>query len=172
MSPSRNFVVGDPEWIGGLQHPEFAHAADNGFVYRYAYLVVPAGQTLDLNYIHNQALRPAKTKLDPNGPDFLRNQGVGTFEINLAGFLHDLNTNLYAWGGLYRYDPIGGSPAAGTAFADAGSLLAYRYAMNPVNSAFTLASVSQLSCRAMGSTCLAPGPSGPTSLMAIPPARS
>jgi hypothetical protein len=139
-----NFFVGDPEWIGALRYPEFAHAADNQFVYRYAYLAVPAGQTLDINYIHNQALRPAKTKLDPNGPDFLRNQGVGTFEINLAGFLYDLNTNLYAWGGLYRYDPSGVSPAAGNAFADAGALLAYRYAMNPVNKSFTLASVSQL----------------------------
>ena len=97
-----NFFVGDPEWIGALRHPEFAHSADNQFVYRYAYLAVPAGQTLDLNCIHNQARSPAKTKLDPTGPDFLRNQGVGTFEINLAAFLYDLNTNLYAWGGLYR----------------------------------------------------------------------
>jgi hypothetical protein len=139
-----NWFIGDPEWIGALQHPEFAHAADNKFVTRYVYLALPAGETLDINRIHNQALRPAKTKLDPSGPDFLRNQGVGTFEINLAAFLHDLNTNLYAWGGQYRYDPLGGSPAGGNAFADAGALLAYRYAMNPVNNAFTLASVSQL----------------------------
>ena len=139
-----NFFVGDPEWIGVLRHPEFAHSADNPFVARYAYYVVPAGQTLDINCIHNQALRPAKTRLDPQGGDFMRNQGVGSFEINLGAFLYDLNTNLYAWGGLYSYDPIGGFPARGNAFADAGALLAYRYAMNPLNSTFTLASVSQL----------------------------
>ena len=29
------------------------------------------------------------------GDGFLRNQGVGTWEINLAAFLTDLNTNLW-----------------------------------------------------------------------------
>jgi hypothetical protein len=131
-----NFFVGDPEWIGGLRYPEFAHAADNRFLYRYAYLALPAGQTLDLNCIHNAAVGNP-TRFSPLG--FLRNQGVGTFEINLAAFLHDLNTNVWQVG--YTYDPIN-SFEAGTAFTDAGSLLAYRYAMNPVNSAFNLASVS------------------------------
>ena len=73
-----NFFVGDPEWIGGLQHPEFAHSADNPFVYRYAYIAVPAGQTLDLNTIHNYAqarlMRPTSSDVWPDG--FLRNQGV------------------------------------------------------------------------------------------------
>jgi len=137
-----NYFVGDPEWIGALQHPEFAHSADNRFVYRYAYLAVPAGQTLDLNCIHNEALASGGSKFNPLG--FLRNQGVGTFEINLAAFLYDLNTNLYAWGGLYRYNPIGNFQPAGNAFADAGALLAYRYALNPANYSYTLASVSQL----------------------------
>ena len=35
-----NYFIGDPEWIGGLRYPEFAHAADNRFLYRYAYLAV------------------------------------------------------------------------------------------------------------------------------------
>ena len=134
-----NFYVGDPEWIGGLRRPENTHSADNPFIYRYAYIAVPAGQTLDLNYIHNQA-RNTKGKLNLAGSDFLRNQGVSTFEINLAAFLHDLNTNL--WSAGYVYDPINGF-WGGTAFQDAVSLLAYRYAMNP-NQSFTLASVSQL----------------------------
>jgi hypothetical protein len=102
---------------------------------------VPASQTLDLNSIHNQA---RNTKATFNSLEFLRNQGVGTFEINLAAFLYDLNTNLYAWGGQYSYDPIGGFPAAGNAFLDAGSLLAYRYGMNPNTKNFTLANVSLL----------------------------
>ena len=42
------------------------------------------------------------------GSDFLRNQGVGTWEVNLASCLYDLNTNLYAWGGTYRYQPLAG----------------------------------------------------------------
>ncbi len=139
-----NFFVGDPEWIGALQHPEFAHSANNRFVYRYAYLAIPAGQTLDLNCIHNEALASGGSKFNPLG--FLRNQGVGTFEINLAAFLYDLNTNSYAWGGSgsYRYNPIGNFQPAGNAFADAGALLAYRYALNPANYSYTLASVSQL----------------------------
>src|ERR1035437_2926757 len=136
-----NFFMGDPEWIGVLRRPEFAHSADNPFIYRYAYFVVPASQTLDLNSIHNQA---RNTKATFNSLEFLRNQGVGTFEINLAAFLYDLNTNLYAWGGQYSYDPIGGFPAAGNAFLDAGSLLAYRYGMNPNTKNFTLANVSLL----------------------------
>ena len=50
-----NFFVGDPEWIGSLERPEFAHSADNKFVNRYAYIAVPVGQTLDVNTIHNYA---------------------------------------------------------------------------------------------------------------------
>ncbi len=50
-----NYFVGDPEWIGILERPEFAHSADNKFVNRYAYIAVPVGQTLDLNTIHNDA---------------------------------------------------------------------------------------------------------------------
>src|ERR1035441_3542401 len=77
-----NVFIGDPQWIGGLQRPEFAHSASNQFTHRYAYLVVPAGQSLDLNCIHNQAGN--RGKFNPQGTDFRRNQGVGTFEINLA----------------------------------------------------------------------------------------
>jgi hypothetical protein len=136
-----NFFMGDPEWIGVLRRPEFAHSADNPFVYRYAYFVVPASQTLDLNSIHNQARNPGKITLNPQGADFLRDQGVGTFEINLASFLYDLNTNYWGTSG-YTYDPVGGF-CSGTAFKDAGNLLAYRYAATPSLN-YTLASVSQL----------------------------
>ena len=135
MSP----LVGDPQWIGGLQRPEFAHSATNFFTHRYAYLVVPAGQTLDLNCIHNQAGNQGK--FDPQGRGFRRNQGVGTFEINLAAFLYDLNTNY--WSAGYIYDPIGGF-VNGTPFADAAALLGYRYAYNPASGGITLASVTAL----------------------------
>jgi len=49
---------------------------------RYAYLVLPAGRSLDLNYIHNQAKRG-----QPTYNSYMRNQGVGSWELNLAAFL-------------------------------------------------------------------------------------
>jgi len=123
-----NFVTGDPEWIGILARPDLPHSATNRFVARYAYFVVPSGKTLDVNYIHNQAFDPNKPALKPSGEDFYRNQGVGSWEINLAAFLYDLNTNLYAWGGTYFYNPLSGFPPNGNAFVDAGAI--YRYRLN------------------------------------------
>ena len=77
--------AGDPEWIGVLQHPDQPHSRSNQFIARYAFLAQPAGNSLDINYIHNQA------KQKPPADDgFLRNQGVGSWEINLAGFLNGL----------------------------------------------------------------------------------
>jgi hypothetical protein len=124
---TNNFFVGDPEWIGITERPEFPHSATNKFVARYAFLVLPVGNSLDLNAIHNQAKRLGKT-----ADGFLRNQGVGTWEINLAAFLHDLNTNTYAWGapGAYNYVTNNGAFAAGSSgvdFNDAAGFLAYRY---------------------------------------------
>ena len=46
----------DPEWIGILEFPDRPYSKDNPFVARYAYMTVPASRTLDINYIHNQAL--------------------------------------------------------------------------------------------------------------------
>ena len=91
-----NFFVGDPEWIGGLESPDLPHSRSNQFLFRYAFLVVPAGKTLDLNYVHNYSkfLRPYTMTL---GDGFIRNQGVGTWEMNLASFLVDLNTNLWPY---------------------------------------------------------------------------
>lgn len=121
-----NFYVGDPEWIGILERPEWPHSASNRFIARYAYIAVPTSKTLDLNYIHNQAKNPIKANLDPFGGDFLRNQGVGSWELNLAAFLYDLNTN--GWGGAYTYDPLVSGTVSGNAFISAESL--YRYRLN------------------------------------------
>jgi hypothetical protein len=128
-----NSVQGDPEWIGGLDRPNQPHGPENRFLYRYAYAVVPTGKTLDVNYIHNQASAVLSGTMDANGRDFFRNQGVGAWEINLAAFLHDLNTNAtYGWGGGmlgYSYDEVNGLfPANGNAFDDAAGI--YRYRVN------------------------------------------
>ncbi|MCX6916715.1 MAG: hypothetical protein NT167_27335 [Verrucomicrobia bacterium] len=95
-----NLFVGDPDWVGSLERPEITHSADNKFVNRYAFIAIPAGNTLDINFIHNQAGNPAKAGLNVNGADFVRDQGVGTWEINLAAFLADLNTNAW-WSPVY-----------------------------------------------------------------------
>ncbi len=110
------WFVGDPEWIGILARPDRPHSATNRFVARYAFIILPAGKTLDLNYVHNQAVSP--------GLHFYRNQGFGTYEINLAAFLRDLNTNLFT-ASDYLYSP--GSGGAGAAFINAQKLLWYRF---------------------------------------------
>ena len=135
----RGSVVGDPQWIGGLQRPEFPHSATNQFTHRYAYLVVPAGQTLDINTIHNYAkssLLPGRSGVAwPDG--FLRNQGILTAEMNLAGLLADLNTNLWplsspsAYGfAPYIYNTGVNAQSVGAAADDAASLVRYRYGTN------------------------------------------
>jgi hypothetical protein len=134
-------MVGDPQWIGMMQHPELFHSPTNLFTSRFAYMVVPIGQALDLNTIHNDA-KHMDIGTKP-GDGFLRNQGVLTAEINLAAFLADLNTNYWS---TYNYVPFTpGSnpylgPNTGFAFDDASALLRYRYS----GSWNTLASVKTL----------------------------
>jgi hypothetical protein len=137
-SPSTNIQVGDPEWIGVLDHPDQPHGPNNRFIARYAFVAVPIGNALDLNAIHNQAFtKQVDTSPTDNELDgFLRNQGVGSWEINLAAFLADLNMNQWLPtippdATYYAYNPppiIGGNK--GVAFEDALSLLSYRYGYN------------------------------------------
>ena len=118
-----SFKVGDPEWIGLLLYPGVPHHPTNPFVGRFAFLVLPASKCLDLNFIHNKAARLLPV-IGLNS--YRRNQGVGSWEINLAGFFADLNTNMWRVAApAYTYDPL--SPvASGTAFEDAGRLLNFR----------------------------------------------
>ncbi|MGA2853570.1 MAG: hypothetical protein ABSE90_05520 [Verrucomicrobiota bacterium] len=126
-----NFQVGDPEWIGVLERPDQPYGPNNPFIARYAFIALPAGNSLDLNAIHNQALsfnRTTKQSI-PIPPDsYFRNQGVGSWEINLAAFLTDLNANEWDPGtDPYKYrqpdfDNIG------RGFEDAFALLTNRYA--------------------------------------------
>ena len=127
-----NFFTGDPEWIGGLERPELQHSSTNKFLYRYAFIAVPTGKTLDVNYIHNQALAASSGTIDPFGYHFFRNEGVGVWEINLAAFLTDLNTNNsggYGWGPLgpsgYEFNQFV-PQISGNAFVDAGTIYRYR----------------------------------------------
>ncbi len=139
-----NFLMGDPQWIGVLERPDAPHGPNNKFVARYAFIAVPADNALDLNYIHNQSLHGStSTSVNPPtaGDVYFRNQGIGSWEINLAALLADLNTN--EWGQVvgsgpsspvgsatyYQYNQLGNGNL-GDAFDDARALLAYRYNNN------------------------------------------
>lgn len=130
-----NAFVGDPEWVGGLEFPERPHSATNRFLFRYAYIVAPVGKTLDLNYMHNDG----RFLPIANGDGFVRNQGVGTWELNMGAFLTDLNTNMWfsvnpdagghaGWGSGYEYRTDLNLYNRGAGFDDATALLRYRYA--------------------------------------------
>ncbi len=115
--------VGDPEWIGALMYPDAPHSATNRFIGRYAYIVLPVGKSLDINFMHNNS---RAGRLDPNltSIGYYRNQGVGPWELNLAAFLYDLNTNVCSDYDYRGYLP----PARDTdSFADALAFLRYRY---------------------------------------------
>ena len=126
------FEVGDPEWIGVLERPDAVPANNNKFLSRYAFLAQPVGNGLDLNYIHNQTASGPLNPTMPTASDgYFRNQGVGSWELNLAAFLADLNTN--QWdppAAFYTYNEPSGSANSGNAFQDALSLLSYRYNYN------------------------------------------
>ena len=141
-----NRYVGDPEWIGMLDKLGQRHDAKNRFIARYAFLTLPAGKTLDFNAAHNQAKNALVPGLGTTNEGFLRNQGFGSWEINLAAALTDLNTNSYSfwnvealsydfagWGTNYLYSTStnpGGYYAyssTGPSFEDALGLLRYRY---------------------------------------------
>lgn len=131
-------TFGDPEWIGVLERPDVNYGPDNPGIARYAFIAIPVGNSLDINAIHNQALIPQSGyPTDPmshNNDAFFRNQGVGSWELNLAAFLADLNTN--EWGRVigtgssdYQYrQPMFAN--SGFAFEDAFSILTNRYAGN------------------------------------------
>ncbi len=124
--------VGDPEWIGVLEHPDQPHGPNNQFIARYCFIAVPA-DTLDINDIHNQsinALNGNNNVLAPlTGDAYRRNQGVGSWEINLAAFLADLDANRWdVQPEPYSYP--GALAGNSLAFDDARSLIAWRYGFN------------------------------------------
>ena len=123
-----SFQTGDPHWLGILEYPNAPHSATNQFTSRYTYMVVPAGKTLDVNLIHNQARRVGAVTAE----NYNRNLNLGPQEMNLAALLTELNPQ---WG--YTYDPITPLATAGFGFRDALSLLLFRN-NNSFNSFATL----------------------------------
>lgn len=127
--------VGDPQWIGILENPNQPHSATNRFVGRFAYIIVPEGRTLDLNTIHNQI-----KQVSNNQDFFVRNQGIGPWEINLGAFLRDLNPRIWT---QYQYaGPGNGGENIGNSFRDAFSILNYRRANRPMTTLNVIANPS------------------------------
>jgi hypothetical protein len=155
---------GEPEFIGVLRNPLQHHSSTNLFIGRYAYMVLPIGKELDLNYIHNflkatygnvgggNVLKNTSTpglsgSLGVSGAEndgFARDQGIGSWELNLAGLLDNLSPWAYenvplgyigylSQPGGYSYVPPKpslydiGIQNTGNAFDDAEAILHYRY---------------------------------------------
>ena len=127
-----NTQTGDPHWLGILEYPNAPHSATNHFTSRYTYLVAPAGKTLDLNFIHNQAKRLVGVTTE----GYLRNLSIGPHEMNLAAMLAELNP---FW--TYNYNTgagVSGTATPNDAFINALRLLLFRN-NNSYNSFATLA---------------------------------
>ncbi len=87
--------VGDPHWIGLLENPNLPHGPSNRFIARYAFVVMPAGKSLDFNHIHNQNKELNVNRNSASTFDgFIRSQGAASWELNLAAFLTRLNGNV------------------------------------------------------------------------------
>lgn len=114
---------GDPQWVGVLQNPNMPHSASNRFVGRFAYIGVPVGKTLDVNYIHNNSRRNTQ---DLSNYAYQRAQGVGSWELNLAAFFRELNPLQWPED-EYVYFFNTNQYCRGNAFSDALEVLKYRY---------------------------------------------
>lgn len=110
---STNHIPGDPQWLGVLEYPNLPHSASNRFIGRVAYLVLPTG--LDFNYIHNRAN-------EASGNSFLRNQGLGSWELNLAALLERVDRGVWS---NYNYRAESGGHI-GNSFFDAQAVVQYR----------------------------------------------
>lgn len=129
-NPNFLWRPGDPQWVGILRDPKQPHGEFNPFIARYAYILLPVGRTLDVNWIHNDS---RTNTLGAGFTGYFRNQGVGGYELNLAAFLHDLNPNPNIWDD-YQFDSTVTPPRSGrVSFEDAFEILNYRYRGNKLN---------------------------------------
>jgi hypothetical protein len=149
-----SIMNGEPEFIGVLKNPLQHHSSVNQFIGRYAYLVLPIGKTLDLNYIHNflkstyghagnNILTNTSSLSFGENDGFARDQGIGSWELNLAGLLDAVSPWAYEInnysdllsGGYNPYNYVPPNPSlydvglknTGNAFDDAEAILHYRY---------------------------------------------
>jgi hypothetical protein len=125
-----NWLWGDPEWIGILERPDWPHSGTNRFVARTAYVVLPAGKSLDVNFAHNRS-KPLGNLPRPYEA-YNRNQGVGSWELNLAAFLRTWLPEPSFYGPLeYGHVPELLAQNSGRAFGDAAGLVEFRHREGP-----------------------------------------
>ncbi len=136
--------VGDPQWVGVFEHADYPHSETNRAVGRWAFLALPVGKSLDMNYIHNDVrFKGGAIDGDNRRTYYARNQGVGSYEINLAGYFRALNTNIWTANDYNGYEsPLGTYRPSGKAFTHALGVLGYRYndtvmSLLPMGSSFT-----------------------------------
>lgn len=140
-----NWRVGDPQWVGVLRNPRQSHGPNNPYIARQAFMVLPAGRSLDVNWVHNDARNFNNPALGESW--YSRNEGVGGYEINLAAFLADVNTNAwnnpnapynatrYTLSPDLNYPPTfpPALPSRGTSFDDAWDVLSFRISGSKAN---------------------------------------
>ncbi len=141
------FQTGDPHWLGMQENSDQLHGPNNRFTARYTYLVVPAGQTYDVNFIHNAAKRRGSVAVSGAAPfepagtlmngayttyeGYYRNLGIAPSEFNLAAMLTEAAPLYYG----YNYDTNAGNPSAFAPnardpFRDAWDVLRFRLNTN------------------------------------------
>ena len=111
---------GDPHWVGVLENPDSPHGPKNRFIGRYAYMIVPASKTLDLNHMHNNAKKPGE-----QGDWYRRGRGDRYSDLNLAGALGVLNPQTQPWPYI-EYSATDQAQSQGSAFGNAALLFDYK----------------------------------------------
>jgi hypothetical protein len=115
--PTTPEEIGDPHWIGVLEDSNRPHGPDNRFVARYAYLVVPTDQQLDINRVHNKDKSIFDERYKVYSEGYQRLQGNACWEMNLAGALAMIDSQRFNY---EEYKQMGNESSRGRAFEYAG----------------------------------------------------
>jgi len=115
--PTTPEEIGDPHWIGVLEDSSRTHGPDNRFVARYAYLVVPTDQQLDINRVHNKDKSIFDERYKVYSEGYQRLQGNACWEMNLAGALAMIDSQRFNY---EEYKQMGNESSRGRAFEYAG----------------------------------------------------
>ena len=125
--------VGDPEWVGILEHPDAPHGPNNPAIARYAFIAVPAG---------NDSRRELHSQPDQDGHRQSRRRRLGRLFPQRRSRLVGNELGRVSHRLEYEYLESGRRPLSlpamdatgvhqqGRGFEDALSLLSYRYGYN------------------------------------------
>ncbi len=125
FQPTALSQVGDPQWVGVLEDPGAPHGPDNRFIGRFAFMIVPASKTLDVNYVYNNAKNPGHLKNAIGDSGYARGSGSSRQHLNLAAALGAIHP---VWD--FRYEQDWTRPSGGLAFRDAGKIFRHAQTVN------------------------------------------